>query len=71
MSKSKQTSSKTLKVKTNVKAGPRRWVYGWSQHNETQVREPKNAKTLKVKTSVKAGCYCCSNARRWANGWLP
>jgi hypothetical protein len=29
-----------------------------------------NSKTLKVKTSVKAGCYGCSNARRWVNGWL-
>jgi uncharacterized protein YraI len=54
MSKSKQTSSKTLKVKTSVKAGPR----------------PKKARTLKVKTNVKAGCYGCSNARRWVNGWL-
>jgi hypothetical protein len=64
MSKSKQTSSKILKVKTSVKAGSRYALH--FNHNETQVREPKNAKTLKVKTNVKAG----GGNSRYAPWWL-
>ena len=65
MSKSKQSSSKTLKVKTSVKAGGgnSRYAVIWMNHNETQVRETKTAKTLKVKTNVKAG------GGRWKFMW--
>ncbi len=45
-----QTKRKSLKVKTNVKAG--RLALN---HNETLVRDRAKRKSLKVKTNLKAG----------------
>ena len=69
MLKSNRTSKKNLKIKTNVKAGGgnHRWANGWLNHNETQVRKPKNPETLKVKTNVKAGGGNSRYAIIWMN----